>query len=716
MTGSLLSQNWYRVKDLRPRLRTHAEIHRQTFRGEIWYVVEDQAAGAYQRISQAAYHLVGLMDGRRRMDEIWRAASERLGDALPSQDDTIDLLVRLSQADVLLADIPSDMTRIAERGMKGRRAKALASVRNPLALRIPVFDPDRFLRATLWAVRPFMGWTGWVLWLAVVLAGIVLAGLHWEALTGNIADRALTSGNLLLALLTYPAIKAVHELGHAYAVRRHGGEVHEIGLMFLVFMPVPYVDASAASAFRNKWHRAGVAAAGIIVELFLAALAMILWTALEPGLARAVTLNVMLVAGISTLLFNGNPLLRFDGYYVLADLVEIPNLAGRANQHLIYLVQRYLFGMTDARSPALARGEASWFFFYGLGALIYRLLITVAIVLFVAGRFFEVGRVLALWSLALVVALPVLKGLSFVLTNARLDERRTRALLVTAAGIALLGWGLLSRPVPYSTLAEGVVWAPERNHAVSGADGFVAEVFAAPGTTVTAGEPLLRIEDPLLEQRVALLEARVEELRLRRLATLSADRAAVDIVSQELGLAQEELALAVDLRGEQVLRSPIDGRLLLPGGTDLIGRFVRKGEMLGFVMGTDDAVIRAAVPQGSVDLVLRRVEGVSVRLASDLGVAHPARIQRAVPQATDRLPSEALATSGGGPIATDPTRRGPVPRSIEPLFLFDLTPEDDAPLTYVGERVYVRFDHGALPFGLQMWRSVRQLFLRDLNV
>ena len=136
-----------------------------------------------------------------------------------------------------------------------------------------------------------------------------------------------------------------------HAGEKHGGEVHEMGIMLLVLAPIPYVDASAAGAFRNKWRRALVGAAGMLVELFLAAIAMAAWVMVEPGLVRSVAFNVLFVAGASTLLFNGNPLLRYDGYYVLADLIEIANLGNRSNQYWQWLAKRYLFGVKSVERP-----------------------------------------------------------------------------------------------------------------------------------------------------------------------------------------------------------------------------------------------------------------------------------------------------------------------------------------------------------------------------
>src|SRR5262249_15033873 len=162
---------------------------------------------------------------------------------------------------------------------------------------------------TAFLVRPLFGWFGALIWLSAITAGLVLAGLNWSALTENVVDRALAPQNLLLLWLVYPLVKAVHELGHAYATKIYGGEVHGFGVMFFVFVPVPYVDASAASGFPDKRQRMVVGAIGIAVEMLLAAVAVLVFTHATIGPVHAAAYNVILIGGVSTLLFNGNPLL-----------------------------------------------------------------------------------------------------------------------------------------------------------------------------------------------------------------------------------------------------------------------------------------------------------------------------------------------------------------------------------------------------------------------
>lgn len=399
MSASLFSPSWYRVAGLQPRLRSHASIHRHHYRGELWYVLQDSLSGRHHRFTPAAHYVISLMDGRRTLQTIWTMTAEHLGDDAPTQDEMIQLLGQLHASDLLLCDVPPDSLEIFQRFQRQERQKWLQRLWSPLSLRFPLLDPEPFLERWAFFVRPLFGWLGALLWLAVVGFGLVMGVSHWTDLTQNMTDRVLAPSNLVILFFVYPVIKAGHELGHAFATKVWGGQVHEMGIMLIVLMPVPYVDASAASSFRNRGRRMIVGSAGMIVELFIAALALFVWLNIEAGLARAVAYNVILIGSVSTVFFNGNPLLRFDGYYIFADALEIPNLASRASQYLGYWAQRYLFGLRDAKTTAGSSSERTWLALYGIASFIYRMFVTVSIIFFIASKFFVIGVFLAIWSL-----------------------------------------------------------------------------------------------------------------------------------------------------------------------------------------------------------------------------------------------------------------------------------------------------------------------------
>lgn len=715
MEQSYLSPLWYRIGPLRLRLRGHARIHRNIFRGQLWYVLQDRASGRFHRFTPETYFLISLMDGERTMQQVWDIASEALHEKVLTQDEVIHLLGQLHSADVLYGDVPPDIEELADRGSRQRNRKLLMSFMNPLALRIRLVDPNDFLEATLPLVRPLLSWFGAVLFLLTVGYGCVLAALNWGALTENVADRVLSAENILLLLLAYPLIKALHELGHAYAVKRWGGDVHEIGIMLLVFMPVPYVEASDSMAFQSKWQRAFVGGAGILVEVLLAAIAMIVWVNAEEGLARAFAFNIMLIGGISTVLFNGNPLLKFDGYYVMSDLIEIPNLASRANQYLGYLVQRYGFKVTSATSPVTARGEAPWFFFYAVLSFCYRLFIMLAIVTFVSGQFFIIGTLIAIWAVVLMIGVPLGKQAWFLMTSPVLRRNRTRAMGVVAGGLGVLALGLVAVPLPHSTIVEGVVWLPGSGIVHAGADGVVSKVHATPDTKVAAGAPLVRLEDPLLVARVALLEHRVTELQSRLENLDLSDFARAKIVRQELQLAGGDLKHARSLMTALVVRSEASGTLILPGAQDLVGRFVRRGDIVGYIVSPAAPLVRVIVPEDKADLVRNRTREVSLRIAGDMSRVYPAVVQREVPALIDTLPSLALSTVGGGQIALDP-RDPQQRRALASLLHLDLGLQPGADMAKIGSRVYVRFSHGMEPLAERLYWTLRQVFLRNFKI
>lgn len=712
----LHSSLWYRVAPLRPRLLTRARLHRHRYRGERWYLLQDPASGRVHRFTPAARLVLAAMDGARSVEDLWQLAQRQLGEDAPTQDEIIQLLGQLHASDLLSTDAAPDVLEVFERGRKQETAKRRRSWANPMAIRIPLWDPGRFLDRFVPQWRWFWGWPGALLWLVVVLPALVMVPPHWPDLTGNLADRVLAVDNLLLVALVFPFIKALHELGHATATRAGGGEVHDMGLMLLVLMPVPYVDASSATVFRSRWRRALVGAAGMLVELFVAALAFYLWLAVEPGFVRAVCFNVMLVAGVSTLIFNGNPLLRYDAYYILGDLTELPNLGQRATRYWGYLLESYVLRVRDAQSPAETPSERAWFGLYGLASSIYRIFVTVAIAIFIGSQFFFVGVVLALWAMVMMVGMPVFRLMQHLQSRQSLRERRVRILGIGGAVLAVLLLVLVLVPMPQRTLAEGVVWLPERAILRAGAPGFVSRVEAAPGARVQAGQPLVRRIDPALEAQVLTLEARVAELDASFGVEFVNDRVRADMIKNQLVAEQTALERARERAAALQVEAQVDGVFTIAAAQDLPGRWHKKGEVLGYVLGADEPIVRVVVEQGVADLVGASTRKVAVRLSDEVGRVIEGRILRQVPAGRDESPSKALLSSGGGKLATDP-RDPEGKKTLERVFQIDvgLNAPLGRPAAY-GQRVHVRFELEPAPLALQGWRSLRRLFLRHFDV
>jgi putative peptide zinc metalloprotease protein len=715
MAESLFSPSWYRVAKLKPRLRRHAQIHRQQYRGETWYVLQDHSSERFHRFSPAAYLILGLMDGSHTVQQIWDLALGKLGDDAVSQDEVIQLLGQLHSADVLQCDVPPDTAELFRRHQKQTRQQRTRKILSVFAWQVPLFDPERMLNRTMPWLRALFSRAGFALWLLVVGLASVLGWTHWDELSENMIDQLLLPHNLLLLWVLFPIIKLLHEFGHAYAVKAFGGEVHEMGVMILVLTPVPYVDASSAWSFRSKWQRVFVGGAGMFVEVFIAALALFLWLNLEPGIFRALCYNTILIAGISTVVFNANPLLRFDGYYMLMDYLEIPNLRQRATQYLIYLCERYLFGRREAEAPIASRSERAWFVAFSVASFVYRVLVIVAILFFLGEISLLLGVIFAASTAFAWFILPAMKITNFVLTSPRIRKVRGRAIVATLGTLALVVALLTAVPLPLRTVSEGVIWVPEEGVVRATGEGFVSRVVATPGTWINPGDVLVELEDKELTMQVEVFEAQLRELLARHRAVERENRVQAQLILEQMQFVEESLARARERLQELVVTSQTHGRFVMPNAADLPGRYVQKGHMLGHVVDVDTVTVRTLVSQQDIDLVRETTQQIDVRLVERVDEVEHAVLRRVVPAASEQLPSPALGREGGGQVAVDPTdQQGK--RMVQKLFEVDVALDAEKRPVHVGGRAYVRFHHGWEPLGVQWYRTARQMFLSRLNV
>jgi putative peptide zinc metalloprotease protein len=714
MASSFTSSSWYRIAHLKPRLRAHSQIHRHRYRRQPWYVLQDHATGRVHRFTPAAYLFIGNMDGVKTIDQIWTEIAVQLDEDAPTQDEIIQLLAQLHSADMLQLDSRPDPDELFERLSRQRRSLIKRNIRNPLSITIPVWDPDRFLERTIRLVKPLNSSIGLFLWAVVVCPAALAAIIYWNELSQNVTDRVLTAQGLVLIGFVFPLVKLVHELAHAYATKISGGEVHEMGVMFLVFYPIPYVDASSSSSFRSKWRRALVGAAGIGAELFLAAIAMYLWLQMEPGLVRASLYDVMLIAGISTLIVNGNPLLRFDGYYILSDLVEMPNLAQRSAKYWMFLIERRLLG-ADIAEPAATPEEKKWLLFFAPASFCYRMLVLFAIAVFVASEYFLIGVLIAIFALFSAVALPMARGLRHLFASPTLRQTRGRAVSIATGVVLFTTAFMLIVPFPLHTSAEGVIWLPENARVRAGTDGFVQTVALRPGDRVKVGDLLIESDEPLLKTQIEIDRHKVQQLELKLASERFVDRVKAEVTRNELG--QEKANLDRDLdRGRRLIaRSLGEGVLDVPQIDDLPGRFFHEGDVIGYVIPSDGSTVRVIVAQDDIDLVRNRTRRIEAKLPDRIDERYSAQLVREVPAAGEQLPSKALGASGGGKVAADP-RDSSGSKSLQRFFQFDLKLDPDPIKVGFGSRVYVRFEHNWEPLGYQVYRRVRQLFLARFYV
>lgn len=721
--------SWPALAALKPALSCNARLHEHCYRGERWTIIEDRAQGTCFRCPAAVGRLLRKLDGRTTLGEILeqrpRSATASAPDAAsggdaPPGDGCADraafttLLAELLQAGLLQGELPVDHGAQLARWERQQRVQRRQRWLRPLMIKVPLWDPDRLLQRLAPRLRPLFTPAAAVAWGGVVALALMQCAQQWPALQWYWSARFLDPDNLVLLLLLYPLMKGLHELGHGVATRHWGGAVHETGIVLLVFMPLPYVDASASNAFPDKRQRMVVAGAGILVELLVAALGLLCWGQLDHGLARDVAFDLAVLGGFSSLLFNGNPLLRFDGYYVLADWLEIPNLGSRASRYLGYLWRRHALGLRQAASPVTAPGEATWFALYGVSAAVYQACITFGIALYLAGKYFVAGVLLAAWALLGRLLWPALGGLLRHCTEARQEGRLLRLGVVTTAPAAACLWALLVVPLNSSTRAEGIVMPAGDAYVRAGTDGFLLRVEVGNGATVRAGTALFRLDNPDLASELATVKAHHAELATRRAAALIADPLEAANLQTQLGQLQGEIDdLSRQIASLTVLSSS-DGVFFADRPEDMPGRFYAKGDQLGWVLPEGATKATVALPASRAGALAKPPSRVEVRLHSQPGQPLEARLLQRQPAATNTLPHAALGSAGGGAIPVDASD-GDRQRSIAPVFLYDIELAAGTGAV-TGARLSVRFVHEGQPLAWHLGVHLRQLLQSRLKI
>lgn len=701
---------WYRVSELRPRLRAHVRIQRRATRGQVWYLLIDPDSGRFHRVNRAAYEFIGRINGRDNVETLWRHVHQRLGEAAPSQTEVVQMLAQLADADLISADALPDLAAFLGRKRRRRRQEWLAAV-NPLAFKLRLFDPSRLLDH-LAPLGVLFSRGGLVLWLAWMLLG-GLTALHWAAPLGHaFATLGLAHETLLAMWLAYPVVKGLHELAHGLAVRAFGGTVREMGLTLLMLTPVPYVDASAAHQFPERRRRIAVSAAGIMAELAIAVAALFVWRASgDPGVQQA-ALAVMLLCGLSTVMFNANPLMRFDGYFMLSDALEQPNLAGEAQAVVNGALQR-LLGVRATVAPR-PRGEALGLAAYALASLAWRVIAGFAVLLWLHEPYPLVALMVALlmgWGL---LVKPLGRALAFLAWDARLGGRRLRAYAVAgAAALALLA-GLGALPAPSNTVQQGVVWLSDEAVVRAPSDATLESVERDSGEHVEPGDAIATLANPELHSERESARARLAQLEVNYYDALLTDPARAHALGAERSALVAQIE-RLDQRAEDlVLRARVAGTLVLPRGHGDPGRYFPQGREIGYILTGEPPVVKVAYTEAQAARLRESTRSVAVRLADRADeAALAARIERSTPQAQAELPSPVLGAPAGGPIATDPADpQGR--RTLQPVHVVDVRVDGLTP-THIGQRAWVRVGHDGEPLAAQWGRQLRQLFLRSLG-
>ena len=710
------SDAWHRVSAVRVQLRSSVGAHRQHFRGQPWVILRDRFNSEWFRVTPDAYAFLCRLGQGRTVDQAWNAALAADPDRALTQEEVVQLLGQLNLSNLLQYDRGDAAPTLFERQQKRQSRETQQLFMGLMSIKVPLLDPDRWLERALPLIRLLFGPPGLGAYLLLLLAGgkalMDEAPRLFEQGAGLLAP-----ANLGLLYIGFLLSKALHEFSHAAVCKHFGGEVHKLGLMFLIFAPMPYVDATAAWGFRRRRERVLVGLAGVLAELGLAAAAALVWAYTAPGTVNSLAHNIIFVASVSTLVFNLNPLLRFDGYHILVDVLEVPNLFQRSREQLRYLAERHLLRLPQAVPGARTQTESWLLPLYGVLSLGYWVLLMFTIISFVAGEYFEVGVALALFMLFVSVLLPLFKLLRYLAASPALAFHRPRAVGISLT-VLLVSLGLLAGlPLPDRVRVTGVVQAGQSRQLHVDSEGFLRELLVAPGSTVRAGQLLLRLENPDLAYQVRLVQMQLAQLQAQEIQAVAAAVADLSAIVRQRQAIEDNLQ-ALRQR-EQALRvlAPVDGVWVAGEIEGSSGQWLARGASAGTVVNQDSWRFVAVLPQVGSHVFGDSVRQAEVRLRGEEGVNLRATATLVMPFEQGQLPARALGMAGGGEIAVSPSDPHGL-TATEPFFRIEstLSPTDAQALLVHGRVGTLRLTLSSRPL-LQQWeRKARQFLQRRFRV
>lgn len=707
--------SWYRLAPLKPRLRVGVEVTRQRFRGRLWFVVEDAASNQYFRMTESAYRFVGLLDGTRTVEDALARCETAIGDRAPTRGEAVTLLGHLYSNNLLSADASPDAEAMLLRGRRRTARELKGRLKSFLFVQIPLLDPDRFLTRWSWLAAPIFTRWGLLAWLVLLLAAAFAVGRRAGDFTAAAGD-VLSPSNLGWLILSFILIKLAHELGHGFACKVLGrrerstgaaGECHELGVLLIVLLPIPYVDASSSWTLRSRWKRIIVNAAGMYFEVALASIAALVWASTAVGSqANALAYNAVLLAGVTTILFNANPLLRYDGYYILSDLCEAPNLYQRSREAIYYYAKKYLFKAREPRDPATSVRSRNWLALYGVASAIYRVVVLLVIIRFIAGQLFALGLVVAIVAAVMLFSAPLVELVKYLASSTEIARTRRRSGLITAGAALAILLILGAIPVPDRVRVEGVVDPVRSAEVFAGADGFV-DWIETDATPVSAGDPLIRQHNRETQAVLQQVSARLGATRTGRLASL-AEPSTASILLQRERVLEQQLEQTRDQINRLDQLAPFDGIWVTPIGERANGAFVKRGERLGQIVDPQQLRIRAVLSQSAAaSLAVEAMDRpVDLRPLMRPAQRFSGSVQSLSSVGRSTLPSAALGSGGGGSTPIDPSEESGA-QARSPVFEVVIEPDSGAGL-YAGQRVQVRFERDPKPVIVQVLRAARQ--------
>lgn len=609
-------------------------------------VIEDPVGGTFYRLGKNEYALASLMIPGRTIADAYRELCERFPDHRLSEDDAADLCRWLISNELAYTESSSSTPRMhASANQSDRERNKQRS--NPVVIRVPLIEPDE------WVTR-LTRRLGWLFGLYATIFGIVimllaggLAIQNWDELQRS-AGYLFSGASVLQFVVITIALKVVHEFAHAIVCKRYGGDVGEMGVLFILFAPLAYVDVTSVWRFRNRWQRIHVAAAGIYLELVITSVAMMIWQFTDSEFVRHLCTRTMLTASVMTILFNANPLMKFDGYFILTDWARCPNLYSDSHQYLSRLSRRLFFGGQN-REPDWQSGYRCAVACYGWLALIWKCFVCVGLIVAASKLFYGLGTLIALIAGWYWMGVPAWNAVKHFQKASWTQRRRCLAVSTLVTCVA----GIVLAFVPWigADAVPAVVEFSPHDIIRADAPGFVETIHVTAGQAVSAGDELVTLRNHELKLAAEDLERKIGQATIRqRQQTLKGQRAAAQVEATEIESLRNQHDEALRQVAALTIRAPRAGTVIRRGLDELIGTYVAQGDEILIVGNETQKELRLLIPHTEYERFSKRV-GARVNYRTGVFSSDSSTLFKIIPRAKTAVDYPALLATNGGPLA-----------------------------------------------------------------
>lgn len=688
-----------RLRSVQVGVRSELEVSRHVFCGAAAYVIRDPISFKSHRLSAADYQVFLAITANETLGTTFLHLCEKQRLLPEQEEDFYRFVLSLNQLGLLSLPVNhanSLYERYRRRLAQERRARWLGV----LFLRVPLLQPDQFLDRTMHRVSPLFTRGAFIVWLMFLAVTAAILWVRWQDFRSPLGT-ILTLQNLPTLWTLLVCLKIVHEFGHAYACKHFGGRVPEMGAYFIIFTPCAYVDASASWGFPSRLQRVIVGLGGMYFESIVAMLAVIVWSLTSAGPIHSAAQYVIVLSSVITIGFNANPLMKYDGYYVLSDLTGIPNLRSEAQQRFNAIV-RWLWLGTSSGTQQEPFGRQIFLIAFGLLSSLYKGLVVLGIALAIAFKIPTVGLLIAsAYCLSLVRrTIGTLRQEIRRIASWRMRARAAVISLVACVGI--LGF-LLTIPVPHSARVLGVVGSEVEQVVHAGASGFLLTADVQEGDPVHAGQSLCLLDNRQLLTSMVVHEQKIHELKVQQQDLLRRSPAEAAMLGEQIKQAEhdyEETRAAVD---KMVVTAPTSGRLIDAEPIAVSGQFIRRGEPLGTIV--DGGWVVRTVATAEDFSAARPTVGDPVRIRFLAAANHvvAGRVVQVAGTGRSRIDELSLTHLGGGTIAVE----GETLEAAQPYFqiLIELDPSGETKaMLRQGMRGWIQFSKKRQCFGPLLYR------------